>query len=490
MNVEGSLVGRSIFFRLADASKPDTPILVEGVVLEVEAKCVVAAVDSELATRFGGLVFEVPAFGALRLPHSQVLLDAPQGWRSHYAAPTPPLRVLQRTYMRSEDLLPETSADEVLAPAAGPSTTRPLPGLEGSKVAKDKRLMGLIGQLYGGLQAGADGSGEASSDDETSSEGSREGPRLRATGASSSNRPLRPGTAAAKGGRREADPVGDAADERARSHKAETKKETVDPLESLLGDPAAAAAAGLKPKDLIQMYFLKSLMDQNKEKRRRGRPSGGGDGDSSSDDDYDRKGGSGHRHGRAIEDLRRFEEDIINRPKRITRKFEEKMAYELGVTPGQPWSVRDYVKKWRWGTHRGLLRGAVQDAAVYELLAAGKHHSALAQLAQNLKSKQQAALAGGDFSGAWLLTGLPDPLGAPRFAGEGHEMATLASYLSSVKEIEARTKGANFRAGIEAGDTEGVDEEGDGHGASKGEKRRARKAAARAKAKADPKQPP
>ena len=52
---------------------------------------------------------------------------------------------------------------------------------------------------------------------------------------------------------------------------------------------------------------------------------------------------------------------------------------------------------------------------------------AAAQLCQNLKAKIQA-VQGGDWTAAWLLTGLVDPFEYTGYAGSKREMAVIAAY--------------------------------------------------------------
>ena len=106
---------------------------------------------------------------------------------------------------------------------------------------------------------------------------------------------------------------------------------------------------------------------------------------------------------------------------------------------------------------------------------------AQAQLIQNLKCKHQAALSGGKYEGApWLLTGLADPLMVTKFAGESSEMATVASYMSAMADIENKSLMSTRRGQVSEGDD--AEEEGDEQ-MSASAKRKARKAAAKAKAK-------
>jgi hypothetical protein len=72
-----------------------------------------------------------------------------------------------------------------------------------------------------------------------------------------------------------------------------------------------------------------------------------------------------------------------------------------------------------------------------------KFKAGAAQLVQNLKAKTQSVLQDGDWTAAWLLTGIPDPLATAEVAGTRREMAVVSGYGSSltkpkklVKEVE------------------------------------------------------
>ena len=123
--------------------------------------------------------------------------------------------------------------------------------------------------------------------------------------------------------------------------------------------------------------------------------------------------------------LHRLHEQIQKRPKKVCEIFEREVIEEMGIVPGQAWTLRDFVKKQNWGRFKGLMRCAMMDVAVYELLRAGKADAAAAQTVQNLKAKTQAVLQGGDWTTAWLLTGLPDPLVRKEWAGSKEEMTIV-----------------------------------------------------------------
>ena len=48
------------------------------------------------------------------------------------------------------------------------------------------------------------------------------------------------------------------------------------------------------------------------------------------------------------------------------------------------------------------------------------------------------ALSGGDWTQAWLLTGLEDPISAPTFAGDEDETAAVAGYTAGMAELAKR----------------------------------------------------
>ena len=61
------------------------------------------------------------------------------------------------------------------------------------------------------------------------------------------------------------------------------------------------------------------------------------------------------------------------------------------------------------------------------------HAECGAQLVQNRKAKVQNAMNGGDWTQAWLLTGLTDPLTRPEFAGDEDEISAIAGYSAATQ---------------------------------------------------------
>ena len=106
--------------------------------------------------------------------------------------------------------------------------------------------------------------------------------------------------------------------------------------------------AGQSPSEMMPMMMM-MLMDQQKSKgSRKGKASssilGGSDSDTSgSDDDF---------RGKGMAQLHRLQEQIQRRPRKICEQFEREVVEELGVVKGQPWTLRDYVRKQQWGSSR------------------------------------------------------------------------------------------------------------------------------------------
>ena len=174
--------------------------------------------------------------------------------------------------------------------------------------------------------------------------------------------------------------------------------------------------------------------------------------DSSQSEGEDREGAKVDRQFRGVERIRKR---IKNGDRRLIGEFEASVKRELGVAPGQPWTLADKWDSIRWGRLRGLSRMYLQDVAVYEFLRQGRPDSALCQLVQNLKSKEQTALDNGSWEVSWHLTGLQDRTERSPFAGSHREMAAVASYRKAVKELKLKSQGD--RPQLSSGGEEGDD---------------------------------
>lgn len=145
---------------------------------------------------------------------------------------------------------------------------------------------------------------------------------------------------------------------------------------------------------------------------------------------------------RAVVTLNKLHKQIKTKPHRICNLFEKEVIEDLGIVQGQAWTLKDFVRKQHWGKFKGIYRCAMMDVAVYEYLRNNQPEIAAAQVVQNLKAKMQSVLQGGDWSAAWLLTGLPDPLARREFAGSKEEMAVVSGYVEALSKLQKRVKEA------------------------------------------------
>ncbi|CAE7804395.1 unnamed protein product [Symbiodinium sp. CCMP2592] len=210
---------------------------------------------------------------------------------------------------------------------------------------------------------------------------------------------------------------------------------------------AKALAGGQSAADLLPLALLAMLGNEKKEKKR-GRSSRSEQGDldsrhggSSSDESEDGRHIK-NRGLRAVSTLHRLHDRIQKKPLKICETYEREIREEMGVIPGQSWTMRDYVKKQPWGKFKGIYRCMMMDVAAYEQLRAGNHEVAGAQLVQNMKAKLQSVLQGGDWSAAWLLTGLPDPMQKRDFAGTREEMPVVSGYVEALANLRKKVKEA------------------------------------------------
>ena len=385
-----------------------------GWVVEADESSVVIATNPKLVKHLPSvstaqISSDQPRVAFVRLPGSSVVDVLPAGWAGPDSKSLPPLEPCKQTWnvAKSKDL--RSSDAEAPAPMVPPS------GLT-QELAQMQALFG---------QAGGDS--DDSSDDDLDLEDL--GNKAR------SSTYLAPGAGIAG---------------------METKKEKKkkDPgFQQLL---SSAMASGQNPSELMPMMMMMYMMEQSKGRKHRDRSSHtlrGGSSSESSDDDLDRAKESGLK---AVSALHKMHDRIKKHPSKIIKEFEAEIIQELGIMPGQPWSIRDYIKKQNWGKYKGLFRTAIQDAAAYELLRSGHVQAGMAQLVQNIKSKHQAILQGGDWTTAWLLTGIPDPLIKREFGGSRQELAVVSGYIDALHKLRKRVKEAQTTAGQEDEDEDGA----------------------------------
>lgn len=196
---------------------------------------------------------------------------------------------------------------------------------------------------------------------------------------------------------------------------------------------------------LMMMGFLSKQNQRSKKKKKSRRDRGGSSSESSSGDSE----ASEEKGMRAVNSLIRLQKRIKRHPKKIYQSWEKEIVEELGIVKGQAWTVKDYLKKQSWGKFKGIYRCAVMDAQACELLRSGETEAAMAQLVQNMKAKLQSVIQQGDWSSAWLLTGIGDPLSRKEFGGSKEEMSVVADYVNQLSKLRKKVKESSGAAAAE-----------------------------------------
>lgn len=217
-----------------------------------------------------------------------------------------------------------------------------------------------------------------------------------------------------------------------------------DTLQKLLTRGLAEGQSPTELMPLMMMSFMAQQQEsQKRASRRKSRSSkdwdllGGSSSEDSSDDNSKKDSGM-----KAVATLHKLQRRVHQHPRKVIASFEREIVEEMGVIPGQSWTVRDYLKKQHWGKFKGIYRCAVMDAVAYELLRSGHVEAGTAQLVQNMKAKMQSVIQNGDWTSAWLLTGIPDPLSKKEFGGTKEELAVISGYVNALQKIRKQVKEA------------------------------------------------
>eukprot|EP00439_Symbiodinium_sp_Y106_P042119 s3981_g5.t1 len=360
----------------------------------------------------------------VRVRNSAASLELPEGWTGPKAGLIPSLHTCQMAWKQAKE------SDLASSETEPPGTRRPK-GISRKGLSSD---MSNLKNLFG---EGVDVADDTEDDDEDLPKPRGQSSHLPPGG----SKPLH-----------------------ARSKKGGVNEDKDDfDIKKLL---VAGLSSGQSPSEMMPMVLLGLLMDRDSKKKKKK------DRASSSQDDLGLLGGSGSdssdaegekgRGMKAVATLNRLHRQVQDRPHRICELFEKEAREELGVVPGQSWTLRDYIKRQQWGKFKGIYRCAVMDVAAYEYLRAGQHESAAAQLVQNLKAKMQSVLQGGDWASAWLLTGLQDPLARREFAGTREEMAIVSGYVDALHKLQKRVREAKGQG------SGGHEEDEEGHGGAAG----------------------
>lgn len=397
---------------LACKSKTDTRVRIRGTAVEVEGGNVTVAFSAELASAIqNAAVYEKEgetALGFIKVPAEATSSAVPAGWGSKVGGKAPSFEASLAAWdSLSRQVGLESSEAEVVAEEVHGKKTKKSNAEGPLKASLEAELMKMGQEMW-----------DVSEEDESSSEDG-------SPGAAASSKHLAPGARSR------------------RSKKKDKKREKAEKGDLFQEVLLKGMSSGQSPADLMPMAMMAFMMNQQQAKRREGKSRrsrdsslGGSSSESSSGDSSDHEAGM-----KAVTTLHRLHRRIRRRPKKIIHEFEKSLRAEMGVIEGQPWSVKDWLKRQPWGKFKGLYRASVMDAEAYELARAGDASGCAAQLAQNMKSKLQSVLQQGDWETAWLLTGI-DPLTRKEWAGSKSEMAVISNYISSLHKLRKKVKEA------------------------------------------------
>jgi hypothetical protein len=223
-----------------------------------------------------------------------------------------------------------------------------------------------------------------------------------------------------------------------------------DPAAALLNQPLGAGG-GADVNLMVQVEMIKTLKALVKDRRRGGGSSDDTDAekdnsDSAAEDELMKSSAKAFRNQHKLRRRIRCDSD------RLVKEFLKQAREELGVVRGQAWTLLDWAKRQKMSRSKGLLRSMVILIAVLEKSLSGKEAEARALAVQGIKATLQVSLHGGSWDrGAWLLTGLADPVEEKTFAGTPGEMAAVASYMKAVEQLKVKVGGGVSDV------TEGVD---------------------------------
>ncbi len=392
-------------------SKEDRKVRIRGTVVEEDSGALTVGFSVDLARNLANAVIyekaEQPGCGFIKVGANSVSSVLPAGWGASVGGKAPALEAVLPVW---DDISKTVGLESSEAEAVGKPKKNPAAAGASTQRSLETELARMQQELWQNQDSG----------DESSVSEDEDRP-----GSSGDVRHLAPGASSLK-----------------KKEKKDTEDSKPDMSSMVQQMMMQNLAGGQSANDLLPMMMFSMLMDQKKEKNRKSRK-GKRDqieilGGSSSDDSEDEP--SKDLGMKAITTLHRMHRRITRHPRALVREFERDMVDELGIIPGQSWTVKEWLKKQPWGKFKGLYRSAVMDAAAYEFARNGNSEAAAAQLCQNMKSKLQAVLAGGDWQTAWLLTGLEDPLQKREFAGSKAEMAIISNYMSSLSKLRKKVR--------------------------------------------------
>ena len=125
------------------------------------------------------------------------------------------------------------------------------------------------------------------------------------------------------------------------------------------------------------------------------------------------------------------------------------MEHDLGATDGAPYRLTDHGKRIAWNRQKSLQRVYYLLGAILDKQLRGHPDQAAMLTVQSLRAVHQVVIDEGNWSVAWLLTGLEDPFARRKFGGEEESLETIAAFLKASQDLEKRTK--SWSLGVDNG---------------------------------------
>ena len=222
-------------------------------------------------------------------------------------------------------------------------------------------------------------------------------------------------------------------------------RKTVDVDDGLL--QKLASGSNTNPlQTLATMEVLKRLRGSGRKKSKESSSSSSSRqrSDSSSSDSH--RGHKATGVAKAVGNFRRWKRSLKKHPTRHVRRYVKQVEHDLGVTDGLPYRLTDHGKKITWNRHKSLQKVYYLLGAILEKQLRGEPEQAAMLTVQSLRAVHQVVIDEGNWSLAWLLTGLDDPFSRRKFGGEEESLETIAAFLKASQDLERRTKTWNLNA--------------------------------------------
>ena len=287
---------------------------VAGIVVELLEKEAIVGFLAELLEGVSGGVVR-GTVGYLRLPYSSLSSARPSSWTAEISRKSPDPRAARAAWFGGEFVDLESSEAEVPR-GSQPCSSKPKTEEAGAKPASLSTGMKQLQMIMGEGEEDSASEGEDSEDDDPVES------RFKA-----------PGGRGKKG----------RAEKSTRRSKEKSQRETL--MEMML----ANQAAGQGGSDLMPLLLWQMMQEKKDSKKSRRRSRSSSSGGSSSDASAR---GSSAKGMKAVHSLNKMHRRIQERPRRIVKEFEAEIREELGVCPGQSWTVKDFIRRMNCGRVR------------------------------------------------------------------------------------------------------------------------------------------